>query len=258
MRVDYQSAHNLWDQIQRKEYYQISHESTATVIVLVTPSRADGFLVARVRHQPHRRHPNSRRRRLPWADSCAQCRARNDHCDRSRHEASCALVPGLPLMAIPGVGQPTAPAFVAAIDKPERFRRSRDVGAYLGLVSRRYQSGEAKKRAWRRYRRLCASLVPGCDRIFALGGGFIRAEVSAPQGPEPYDPQGRLHSRKRFSLKRLRDSHGRLSMPKKMPCSSTRQYPSRHSVWPNSLKASPFQRGPEPSHLKAPERFWPT
>jgi transposase len=46
------------------------------------------------------------------------------------------------LMTIPGVGQLTALAFVAAIDEPERFPRSRDVGAYLGLVPRRYQSGE--------------------------------------------------------------------------------------------------------------------
>jgi transposase len=46
------------------------------------------------------------------------------------------------LMTIPGVGQLTALAFIAAIDDPERFRRSRDVGAYLGLVPRRYQSGE--------------------------------------------------------------------------------------------------------------------
>jgi transposase len=46
------------------------------------------------------------------------------------------------LMTIPGVGQLTALAFAAAIDEPERFRRSRDVGAYLGLVPRRYQSGE--------------------------------------------------------------------------------------------------------------------
>jgi transposase len=30
----------------------------------------------------------------------------------------------------------------AAIDDPSRIRRSRDVGAYLGLVPRRYQSGE--------------------------------------------------------------------------------------------------------------------
>ena len=32
--------------------------------------------------------------------------------------------------------------FAAAVDDPERFRRSRDIGAYLGLVPRRYQSGE--------------------------------------------------------------------------------------------------------------------
>ena len=46
------------------------------------------------------------------------------------------------LMTIPGVGRLTALAFAAAIDDPGRFRRSRDVGAYLGLVPRRYQSGE--------------------------------------------------------------------------------------------------------------------
>jgi transposase len=46
------------------------------------------------------------------------------------------------LMTIPGVGQLTALAYVAAIDDPSRIRRSRDVGAYLGLVPRRYQSGE--------------------------------------------------------------------------------------------------------------------
>ena len=45
-------------------------------------------------------------------------------------------------MTIPGVGQLTALAFVAAIDDPSRIRRSRDIGAYLGLVPRRYQSGE--------------------------------------------------------------------------------------------------------------------
>ena len=46
------------------------------------------------------------------------------------------------LMTIPGVGQLTALAFVAAIEDASRIRRSRDVGAYLGLVPRRYQSGE--------------------------------------------------------------------------------------------------------------------
>jgi transposase len=46
------------------------------------------------------------------------------------------------LMTIPGVGQLTALTFVAAIDDPSRIRRSCDIGAYLGLVPRRYQSGE--------------------------------------------------------------------------------------------------------------------
>ncbi len=45
-------------------------------------------------------------------------------------------------MTVPGVGPITALAFLAAIDDPARFRRSRDVGAYLGLTPRRHASGE--------------------------------------------------------------------------------------------------------------------
>lgn len=44
-------------------------------------------------------------------------------------------------MAIPGVGPVTALSFMTAIDDPSRFRRSRDVAAYFGLTSRRWQSG---------------------------------------------------------------------------------------------------------------------
>lgn len=46
------------------------------------------------------------------------------------------------LMTVPGVGPLTALAFRATVDRPNRFRRSRDVGAHLGLTPRRYQSGE--------------------------------------------------------------------------------------------------------------------
>lgn len=52
-------------------------------------------------------------------------------------QPSCQL-----LMTVPGVGRLTALAFSATIDDPRRFARSRDVAAYLGLTSRRYQSGE--------------------------------------------------------------------------------------------------------------------
>lgn len=46
------------------------------------------------------------------------------------------------LMSVPGVGPITALAFRSTIDRPERFSRSRDVGAHLGLTPARYQSGE--------------------------------------------------------------------------------------------------------------------
>jgi len=45
-------------------------------------------------------------------------------------------------MRMPGVGPLTAIAFHTAIDTPARFRRSKDVGPYLGLTPTRYQSGE--------------------------------------------------------------------------------------------------------------------
>jgi transposase len=46
------------------------------------------------------------------------------------------------LMTVPGIGPVVVLGFVAAIDDPARFRRSRSVGAHFGLTPRRYQSGE--------------------------------------------------------------------------------------------------------------------
>jgi len=46
------------------------------------------------------------------------------------------------LMTIPGVGAVSAVTYVATIDTPDRFAKSRSVGAYIGLTSRRYQSGD--------------------------------------------------------------------------------------------------------------------
>jgi transposase len=46
------------------------------------------------------------------------------------------------LMSIPGIGAITATSFSTAIEDPENFKKSRSVGAWLGLTTRRYQSGE--------------------------------------------------------------------------------------------------------------------
>lgn len=55
----------------------------------------------------------------------------------ARGNVACRL-----LMTIPGVGAVTAASFSAAIEDPANFRRSRSVGAWLGLTTKRYQSGE--------------------------------------------------------------------------------------------------------------------
>lgn len=57
--------------------------------------------------------------------------------DTVRQEETCRR-----LMSVPGVGPITALAFRATIDRPDRFSRSRAVGAHLGLTPARYQSGE--------------------------------------------------------------------------------------------------------------------
>ena len=49
------------------------------------------------------------------------------------------------LMTIPGVGAITAVTFLTTIDDPDRFHRSRDVGAHLGLTPKKYASGETDR-----------------------------------------------------------------------------------------------------------------
>jgi transposase len=53
-----------------------------------------------------------------------------------------ASAPVCRLMTEPGVGPITVLCYLATIDDPSRFDRSRNVGAYLGLTTRRYASGE--------------------------------------------------------------------------------------------------------------------
>src|SRR3712207_5361523 len=62
------------------------------------------------------------------------------------HRAMLAIVRGdevcRRLMTVPGVGALVAVTFTSGVDAPERFARSKGVGAHLGLTPRKYQSGE--------------------------------------------------------------------------------------------------------------------
>ena len=58
-----------------------------------------------------------------------------------RSDAACQR-----FLTVPGVGPITALAFRSAIDVPERFSRSRNVGVHLGLTPRTYNSGTMRRR----------------------------------------------------------------------------------------------------------------
>jgi transposase len=79
---------------------------------------------------------------LPLLEAWLAVRARAAELGRqvlrtARHSDACRR-----LMSIPGIGAITATSFTTAIEDPENFRKSRSVGAWLGLTTRRYQSGE--------------------------------------------------------------------------------------------------------------------
>lgn len=57
--------------------------------------------------------------------------------DRVRRDRLCRR-----LMTVPGVGPVVALTFRATVDQPQRFARSKTVGAHFGLAPRRYQSGD--------------------------------------------------------------------------------------------------------------------
>jgi transposase len=62
--------------------------------------------------------------------------------DRKLHKLARQDVQVRKFMTVPGVGPITALCFKATIDDPTRFKRSRSVGAYIGLTTRRHASGE--------------------------------------------------------------------------------------------------------------------
>ena len=104
-------------------------------------SQGDGRLVVRVRAALETR-PDLRPMIEPLLSMVAVLKLEVERLDKTiaaRVEAdpACRL-----LMTVPGVGPVTALAFAATIDDPHRFAKSRTVGAYVGLTSRRYQSGE--------------------------------------------------------------------------------------------------------------------
>ncbi len=69
---------------------------------------------------------------------CAATEAMDDELKAIARESDLARR----LMTVPGVGPVVALSLIAKLDDAQRFKRSRDVGAFLGLTPRRHQSGD--------------------------------------------------------------------------------------------------------------------
>jgi transposase len=85
--------------------------------------------------------------------------------ENNRNDAAglaCKRAPVRRFMTVLGVGAITALCFLATIDDPTRFKRSRSVGAYAGLTARGYASGETN---W-------------TGRISKCGGTMLRSYLS--------------------------------------------------------------------------------
>ena len=79
---------------------------------------------------------------MPLLNAWRAVRARTAELDRqliasARQSTVCRL-----LMTMPGIGTVTAASYAAAVETPGNFAHSRDVGTWVGLTPRRFQSGE--------------------------------------------------------------------------------------------------------------------
>ena len=95
------------------------------------------------------------------------------------------------LRQVPGVGAKVALAYVLTLQSPDRFRKARSAGAYLGLVPSRRQSGQADPQL----------------RITKEGDGYVRRLLvqAAQYQLGPFGPDSHL---KRFG-QRLSERGGR-------------------------------------------------
>ena len=79
---------------------------------------------------------------LKLLETWRSVRARAAELDRQLVASARTSAPCRLLMSAPGVGAVTATSFNAAIEDPKNFTTSRSVGAWVGLTTRRHQSGE--------------------------------------------------------------------------------------------------------------------
>jgi transposase len=81
---------------------------------------------------------------LPVLDAITELNAQIREMERWIEELATVEYPETALLTqVPGVGTLTALCYMLTLETPDRFRKSRSVGPYLGLVPARHDSGES-------------------------------------------------------------------------------------------------------------------
>lgn len=149
----------------------------------------------------------------------------------SQIEALCdeAYPETMGLREIKGVGPVTALSYVLTLEDPHRFRKSRDVGPYLGLVPKRDQSG-------------------GTDKPLSItkaGNIFLRRLLvnAAQYILGPFGPDCEL---RRYGL-RIASRGGKVAKRKAVVAVARKLAVMMHHIWKNKTVYDPFYQ----SYLKA-------
>ena len=127
------------------------------------------------------------------------------------------------LAKIDGVGPITALAFVAVVGDPNRFSRTRDIGAYFGLVPRRDQSGQADP----------------SRRISKAGCGFLRRLLTQ-CAQAVCRPRGKDTANRRWAHRRI-ELHGKAGKRKTIVAVARKLAVLMLSLWKSGETWVPFR-----------------
>jgi transposase len=167
---------------------------------------------------------------VPCINTILELTQKIRQCD-SQIEALCneGYPETMALRQIAGVGPVTALAYVLTLEDPHRFKKSRDVGPYLGLIPKRDQSGNIDKP------------LP----ITKAGNKYLRRLlVSSAQyilGPFGPDCELRRHGM------RIASRGGKVAKRKAVVGVARKLAVMMHHIWKNKTAYEPFYQG----YLKA-------
>jgi len=133
------------------------------------------------------------------------------------------------LLQVPGVGPKTALAYILTLEQHERFKKSRDVGAFVGLTPRRDQSGKIDKQL----------------RITKAGNPMLRRLLvnAAQHVLGPFGPDSAL---RRYG-ERIAERGGKRSKKCAVVAIARKLAVLLHRLWADQLTYVPF---PQPSKAR--------